>query len=130
MFTKGQADSTKLVTDFFTPITQMISNNSKGTTGSQSAYSNPGFKIALISISSALFEACWTRIPMPPSKELYECYTKFNAKVTDKEIRASGFTALSKILKQNPSNLFQFQQDLLKNLIKGLKDEKSEEVRG
>ena len=75
-------------------------------------------------MSAKVFKQLWPRIAVPPTKELYEAYTALKQKNTEKYIREAAYKALKDVIKVNPSNLFQIQPDLLKHLIKQLKDEK------
>ena len=83
----------------------------------------------MIKVTGKVFKTLWMRCSTPPTKELFDAYTKLNAKTTDKSIRAAAYKALKYVIKVNPSNLFQLQNDLIKHLIRQLKDEKSSQVK-
>ena len=83
----------------------------------------------MIQMTGKVFKTLWTRCANPPAKELFEAYTKLNQKTTDKSVRAAAYKALKNVIKVNPSSLFQLQQDLIRHLIKQLKDERSNAVK-
>lgn len=59
-------------------------------------------------MTGKVFKSLWTRCATPPTKELFDAYTRLNAKNTDKSVRAAAYKALKQVVKVNPSNLFQF----------------------
>ena len=107
-------DFTKLTTEFFEPCIALISNPK---TPSQ-------VRFVAVQMSGKVFKTLWMRCANPPTKELYEAYTSLKQKHHEKYIREAAYKALKDVIKVNPSNLFQFQPDLLKHLLKQLKEEK------
>ena len=109
MYQNG-ADFTRLVTEFFDPAIAIISNQR----------TPAELRLATIIMTGKVFKTLWTRCATPPTKELFDCYTKLNAKNNDKSIRSAAYKALKNVIKVNPSNLFQFHSDLIRHLIKQL----------
>ena len=118
LYTQG-GDFTKVQNEFFEPIIQLI-NNAK----TQSLQ-----RLILIKLSGRIFKAVWTRCANPPTKELYDAYTRLKPTQTEKFVRESAYRALKDVIKVNPSNLFQIQQEVQKHLIKAVKDEKIGSVK-
>ena len=54
-------------------------------------------------MTGKVFKTLWTRCATPPTKELFDAYTKLNTKTTDKVVRAAAYKALKNIIKVNPS---------------------------
>ena len=47
------------------------------------------------------------RCATPPTKDLFDAYTKLPAKTTESSVRAAAYGALKHVIRVNPSNLFQ-----------------------
>ena len=60
----------------------------------------------MIQMTGKVFKTLWMRCSTPPTKELFEAYTKLPAKTTDSSVRAAAYVALKHVIRDNPSNLF------------------------
>ena len=60
----------------------------------------------LIKLSGKVFKAVWTRSANPPTKDLFEAFTKLKPLATEKQVREVAYSALKDVIKVNPSNLF------------------------
>ena len=107
MYQNG-CDFTKLIPEFFDPAIAIISNQR----------TPPDLRLAVIIMTGKIFKTLWTRCSTPPTRELFDAYTKLNPKNTDKSIRAAAYKSLKNVIKVNPSNLFQLHNDLIRHLIK------------
>ena len=83
MYQNG-GDFTKLVTEFFDPAIAVIQN----------ARTPSDFRLTIIMMTGKVFKTLWTRCSTPPTKELFDAYTKLNSKNTDKSVRAAAYKAL------------------------------------
>ena len=97
-------DFTRMSTEFFEPAIALITNTK---TSSQ-------VRFVMIQMTGKIFKTLWMRCANPPTKELYEAYTSLKQKHHEKYIREAAYKALKDVIKVNPSNLFQIQNDLLK----------------
>lgn len=112
-------DFTKMPTEFFEPCVQIITNPK---TPSQARF-------VAIQLSAKVFKQVWNRMGAPPAKELYEAYTSLKQKNAEKYIREAAFKGLKDIIKVNCSGFHLIQNDVLKYLIKQLKDEKEKSTQ-
>jgi hypothetical protein len=68
LYTQG-GDFTKVMAEFFEPAIQLI-NNAK----------TPSLqRLIFIELAGKLFKSVWTRCPNPPTKDLFEAFTKSKA---------------------------------------------------
>ena len=112
-------DFTKMMTEFFEPAIGLITN----------AKTSSQVRFVMIQMTGKIFKTLWMRCANPPTKELFEAYTSLKQKNHEKYIREAAYKALKDVIKVNPSNLFQIQNDLLKHLLKQVKDEKSNQIK-
>lgn len=87
-------------------------------------------KLMFTKLAGKVFKGCWTKMIMPPTKELFEVFTKsLQSKNADKSIREAAYKSLGDIISVNPSNLFQLQADVIKHLLKVVKEEKEKSIK-